>query len=64
MMPMQPGDVEQTWANIDHLYDYINYKPQVNLKQGLAHFVQWYKNYYGFNGVTPRRMAQQAVSTN
>lgn len=54
MLPMQPGDVEQTWADVDHLYNYINYKPQVNLEQGLANFVHWYKNYYGFNDVVSK----------
>lgn len=54
MLPMQPGDVEQTWANIDHLYDYINYKPQINLEEGLAYFVHWYKNYYGYNRAVPK----------
>ncbi|MFU8861989.1 MAG: NAD-dependent epimerase/dehydratase family protein [Cyclonatronaceae bacterium] len=51
MLPMQPGDVEQTWADSDQLYNYINYKPCVNLEQGLAIFVQWYKNYYGLGNV-------------
>ena len=54
MLPMQPGDVEKTWANVDQLYQYINYRPQVNLEQGLAHFVHWYKNYYGFSGVNSK----------
>lgn len=58
MLPMQPGDVEQTWANVDHLYNYINYRPQVNLEQGLAYFVHWYKNYYGFNGTVPKTLLQ------
>jgi len=49
MLPMQPGDVEQTWANVDQLNSYISYKPQVDLKQGLSNFVNWYKNYYGLN---------------
>lgn len=57
MLPMQPGDVEQTWANVDQLYNYINYKPQINLEQGLAKFVQWYKNYYG---AVPRTVLQVA----
>lgn len=59
MLPMQPGDVEKTWANIDRLYNYINYKPQVDLKQGLAHFVQWYNNYYGFNGAVSKPILQE-----
>lgn len=60
MLPMQPGDVEQTWADVDHLYDYINYKPQVNLEQGLASFVHWYKNYYGFNETVSKPRVQVA----
>lgn len=63
MLPMQPGDVEQTWANVEHLYNYINYKPQVNLEQGLAKFVRWYKSYYGLNGIMPKTTLQ-VVSTN
>lgn len=62
MLPMQPGDVEQTWANIDHLYDYINYRPQVNLEQGLARFVHWYKNYYGYNEIVPEPVLQEAMT--
>lgn len=60
MLPMQPGDVEQTWANIDELYNYINYRPQVNLEQGLDNFVHWYKNYYGFNNVASKTRFQVA----
>ena len=62
MLPMQPGDVEQTWANIDQLYQYINYKPQVSLEQGLAKFVHWYKNYYGFNNVVSNTKFQAATT--
>lgn len=50
MLPLQPGDVENTWANVGHLSQYIDYKPKVNLEQGLKHFVNWYKEYYGLNG--------------
>lgn len=58
MLPMQLGDVEKTWANVDQLYQYINYRPQVNIEQGLAHFVHWYKNYYGFSGAVPKTVLQ------
>jgi len=47
MMPMQPGDVERTWADVEGLYEYINYRPQVNIEEGIENFVKWYKGYYG-----------------
>jgi UDP-glucuronate 4-epimerase len=45
MMPMQPGDVERTWADVDDLYDYIGYRPKVGIETGIAKFVEWYKGY-------------------
>lgn len=55
---MQPGDVEQTWADVDKLYNYIKFKPQVNLEEGLTCFVDWYKNYYGFNYIASKPNCQ------
>jgi len=46
MMPMQPGDVERTWADVDDLYDYIGYHPKVGIEKGIAKFVDWYRSYY------------------
>jgi UDP-glucuronate 4-epimerase len=46
MMPMQPGDVERTWADVDDLFEYIGYRPQVNIETGITEFVDWYKGYY------------------
>ena len=62
MLPMQPGDVEQTWASVDQLYNYINYRPQVNLEQGLNNFVHWFNNYYGFNNVASKSRFQVVES--
>ncbi|WP_282123436.1 NAD-dependent epimerase [Algibacter mikhailovii] len=46
MLPIQPGDVERTWANVDDLiYDY-NYKPNTSISHGVKAFVDWYKTYY------------------
>lgn len=45
MMPMQPGDVEQTWADVEDLYNYIGYRPEVNIEDGIAAFVKWYEEY-------------------
>jgi len=46
MMPIQPGDVERTWADVEDLFDYIDYRPQVGIEEGIANFVEWYKGYY------------------
>ncbi|MEX0647515.1 MAG: NAD-dependent epimerase [Balneolaceae bacterium] len=46
MMPIQPGDVEKTWAYVNDLFDYIDYKPKVGIEEGIAKFVDWYNGYY------------------
>ncbi|MEX1261852.1 MAG: NAD-dependent epimerase/dehydratase family protein [Balneolaceae bacterium] len=47
MLPMQPGDVKKTWADVSNLYSYINYKPTVGIDEGLKYFSDWYKLYFG-----------------
>ncbi len=47
MMDIQPGDVPRTWADVTDLFDYIGYKPKVNVSQGIAEFVAWYRDYFG-----------------
>ncbi|MEX0679800.1 MAG: NAD-dependent epimerase [Balneolales bacterium] len=47
MMPIQPGDVPKTWAEVTGLYEYIGYRPRVPLSEGIANFVAWYRKYYG-----------------
>lgn len=47
MMDIQPGDVPKTWADVEALYDYIDYRPQVSVDEGIARFITWYKDYYG-----------------
>ncbi|WGH76991.1 NAD-dependent epimerase [Tenacibaculum tangerinum] len=46
MLPMQPGDVKKTWANVDGLIKDYNYKPQVKIEEGVRRFVQWYQEYH------------------
>jgi len=46
MLPMQPGDVEQTWADTKDLERDFNYKPNTDIKSGVDLFVDWYKSYY------------------
>lgn len=46
MKPMQPGDVEQTWADVDDLIRDFNYKPETSIEKGVGEFVDWYIGYY------------------
>ena len=46
MLPMQPGDVVKTWADVESLKKYFEYKPNTNISHGVAQFVSWYKSYY------------------
>lgn len=45
-LPMQPGDVQATYANIDSLHQAVGFKPVTTLDQGIGKFVEWYKSYY------------------
>lgn len=47
MMPMQPGDVTATWADVSDLIVLTGYKPKVKLREGVRSFVDWYRIYYG-----------------
>lgn len=46
MMPIQPGDVEATYANVDDLVANLDYKPNTNIRLGINNFVNWYRNYF------------------
>jgi UDP-glucuronate 4-epimerase len=46
-LPMQPGDVPKTFANIDDLVRDVGFKPSTPLADGIARFVAWYRSYYG-----------------
>jgi len=46
MLPLQPGDVEHTYADVGPLQSEIGYAPSVSIDQGLQHFAKWYKDYY------------------
>ncbi len=45
-LPMQPGDVPATYANIDDLVQDVNYRPATPIKTGIQNFINWYKEYY------------------
>jgi UDP-glucuronate 4-epimerase len=45
-LPLQPGDVVETYADIDDLVRDTGFKPQTPIEVGIKNFVEWYKNYY------------------
>ncbi len=45
-LPMQPGDVYQTYADVTDLVNDFGFKPNTSLAEGLDRFVKWYKEYY------------------
>lgn len=45
-LPLQPGDVQDTYANINNLLKKFNYKPKTSVTDGINNFVKWYRNYY------------------
>ena len=46
MLPLQPGDVEATWADVDDLMADTGYRPATPIKEGIRRFVAWYKDFY------------------
>jgi UDP-glucuronate 4-epimerase len=44
-LPMQPGDVCQTYADISNLAEDFDFKPSISIDVGLCRFVEWYNNY-------------------
>ncbi|UZD67441.1 NAD-dependent epimerase [Marinobacter sp. AN1] len=46
-LPMQPGDVPATYADVDSLIADVGYKPETSLEEGLGRFVDWYRAFYG-----------------
>jgi UDP-glucuronate 4-epimerase len=45
-LPMQPGDVPNTFANVDDLVADVGFKPATPIEEGVARFVDWYRSYY------------------
>ncbi|MEG3658582.1 NAD-dependent epimerase [Arenibacter palladensis] len=46
MLPIQPGDVQKTWANIDRLIQDYDYQPTTDITDGVKSFTDWYCNFY------------------
>jgi UDP-glucuronate 4-epimerase len=46
-LPLQPGDVVATYADIDDIQADVGYEPSTDVRTGLQNFVRWYKDFYG-----------------
>jgi UDP-glucuronate 4-epimerase len=46
MLPLQPGDVPDTYANVEDLITEFDYKPDTSVEDGIANFVKWYRDFY------------------
>ena len=46
-LPIQPGDVPATYADVQDLIADVGFKPDTPLEEGIRHFVEWYRSYYG-----------------
>jgi UDP-glucuronate 4-epimerase len=47
LLPLQPGDVPDTYADVTDLVEELGYKPDTSVEEGIARFVDWYRSYYG-----------------
>ena len=46
LLPMQPGDLPDTWADVEALAREVGYRPSTDLERGVKQFVEWYLAYY------------------
>jgi UDP-glucuronate 4-epimerase len=56
LMPMQPGDVPETFADVDDLVRDVGFHPNTPIEEGISRFADWYREYYGV------KMAHAALS--
>jgi UDP-glucuronate 4-epimerase len=46
MIPIQPGEVVKTWADVSDLESQFNYAPDTPIREGVRHFIEWYRSYF------------------
>jgi len=46
LLPIQPGDVPETYADVDDLINDVGFRPSTALEEGIQKFVEWYRAYY------------------
>jgi UDP-glucuronate 4-epimerase len=47
MLPIQPGDVPATWADVSDLVEDLGYQPSTPIQEGVERFIAWYRDFYG-----------------
>ncbi len=47
MLPIQPGDVPSTYADVSDLINDLGYKPNTSIEEGISNFVDWYREFFG-----------------
>jgi UDP-glucuronate 4-epimerase len=62
-LPMQPGDVVATYADIEESMTDIGFKPATSITHGLATFVNWYRAYYGYTTARDKLLSATELST-
>jgi UDP-glucuronate 4-epimerase len=50
LLPMQPGDVQATYADVDDLMRDVGFRPATPIEQGIARFIAWYREWSGNSG--------------
>jgi UDP-glucuronate 4-epimerase len=50
LLPMQPGDVAETYADISESQKDLGFLPTTRIEEGIEHFIRWYRSYYGTEG--------------
>ena len=46
MLPLQPGDVPSTYADVSDLVEDLNYKPATSIQEGINNFIDWYLEFF------------------
>jgi UDP-glucuronate 4-epimerase len=46
LLPLQPGDVPDTYADVEDLVRDMDYRPRTSVEEGVARFVEWYRAFY------------------
>jgi UDP-glucuronate 4-epimerase len=49
LLPIQPGDVPSTWADVNDLIEDLDYKPCTPVKDGIKYFIDWYKSFHNIS---------------
>ena len=60
LLPLQAGDVPDTEADVSDLIANVGYRPQVQVEEGVAKFVDWYRGYYEHVGVEDDVLGREA----